>query len=103
MAHDAGLSITLASDAHVPELAGWGRKEVVAAAIAAGYEHYLRFELRKPIVAPMSEVLLGEANRFDAAGREQPVVSVERDDIATQSPGRPLRAVGAAGEGSRGD
>jgi histidinol-phosphatase (PHP family) len=41
---EADVPITLASDAHYPEQAGWGHEEVVAAARAAGYEQYLRFE-----------------------------------------------------------
>lgn len=43
---DAGVPITLASDAHAPDNAGRGHDEVVAAAKAAGYTHRLRFEQR---------------------------------------------------------
>ncbi len=44
---EAGVPITLASDAHYPEQAGWGHDEVVAAARAAGYTEYLRFKQRR--------------------------------------------------------
>ena len=54
MAFEAGLPITLASDAHVPELAGWGRTEVATAARAAGYRGYLRFEHRRRVVTPLA-------------------------------------------------
>jgi histidinol-phosphatase (PHP family) len=50
----AGVPITLASDAHVPEDAGWGHQAVVAAASAAGYETYLRFEQRRASVTPLT-------------------------------------------------
>ncbi len=53
MAFEGGLPITLASDAHVPELAGWGQSEVVAAARAAGYSEFLRFERRRRIATPL--------------------------------------------------
>lgn len=46
MFHDAGVPITLASDAHDPDGAGWGHDEVVAAARAAGYRERLRFHKR---------------------------------------------------------
>ena len=49
MFHDAGVPITLASDAHFPHEAGYGTLEVRAAARAAGYGSYLRFEQRKRI------------------------------------------------------
>jgi histidinol-phosphatase (PHP family) len=49
----AGVAITLASDAHVPELAGWGHNEVVAAARTAGHVSYLRFERRQRLVASL--------------------------------------------------
>jgi histidinol-phosphatase (PHP family) len=49
----AGVPITLASDAHVPELAGFGHDRVAAAARAAGYDSYLRFAERSPIVTPL--------------------------------------------------
>ena len=43
---DAGVPITLASDAHLPEEAGWGHEAVIAAARAAGYDERLRFRNR---------------------------------------------------------
>jgi histidinol-phosphatase (PHP family) len=49
----AGVPITLASDAHVPDLAGAGHREVVAAARAAGYTSYLRFERRRRVTTPL--------------------------------------------------
>lgn len=53
--HEAGVPITLASDAHLPEEAAWGHAEVVAAARAAGYRDQLRFEGRRRIVVPLPE------------------------------------------------
>jgi histidinol-phosphatase (PHP family) len=46
--HDAGVGITLASDAHFPHEAAAGHREVVAAARAAGYTTHLRFDRRRP-------------------------------------------------------
>ncbi|MFO7293500.1 MAG: histidinol-phosphatase [Actinomycetes bacterium] len=51
--HAAGVPITLASDAHVPEEAAWGHAEVVAAAKAAGYTTHLVFEKRRPSEVPL--------------------------------------------------
>ena len=53
MFHDAGVAITLASDAHLPEEAGWGTDEVRAAALAAGYEAHLRFDGRRRTEVPI--------------------------------------------------
>jgi histidinol-phosphatase (PHP family) len=53
MFKEAGVSITLASDAHRPEEAGWGHEEAVAAARAAGYTHYLRFDRRSRTEHPL--------------------------------------------------
>jgi histidinol-phosphatase (PHP family) len=47
--HSAGVPITLASDAHMPDDAAWGHAEVVTAARAVGYTHYLRFDRRRRI------------------------------------------------------
>lgn len=49
----AGVPITLASDGHVAEHAGWGHDRVVAAARAAGYESYLRFTAREPLTVAL--------------------------------------------------
>lgn len=49
MFNDGGVPITLASDAHQPDEAGWGHAEVVDAARAAGYSSHLRFENRQSI------------------------------------------------------
>lgn len=53
MFREAGAGITLASDGHRPELAGWGHEEVVEAARRAGYEKYLRFDRRRPFEVPL--------------------------------------------------
>jgi len=50
----AGVPITLASDAHVPEQAGWGHDDVVAAARSSGYTDYLRFDRRRRVVTPLA-------------------------------------------------
>ncbi len=47
MFHDAGVPITLASDGHIPEQAGWGHAEVVSSARAAGYVSRLSFDRRR--------------------------------------------------------
>lgn len=49
----AGVPITLASDGHMPEDAGWGHDAVVRAARQAGYTTYLRFEARRRIETPL--------------------------------------------------
>ncbi|MEX0757814.1 MAG: histidinol-phosphatase [Acidimicrobiia bacterium] len=51
---DGGVPITLASDGHFPHEAGEGHAEVVAAARAAGYTTYLRFDRRRsyPVELP---------------------------------------------------
>lgn len=49
----AGVPITLASDAHNPEDAGWGHDKLVSLARAAGYETHLRFERRQRIVTKL--------------------------------------------------
>lgn len=54
MFHDAGVPITLASDAHFAEQAGYKHGEVVAAARAAGYDRHLRFEQRRPYEVPLA-------------------------------------------------
>lgn len=51
--YDAGVPITLASDAHASEDAGRGHNEVVAAARTAGYTHRLRFEQRSATSVPL--------------------------------------------------
>lgn len=53
MFHDAGVPITLASDAHLPHEAGDATEEVRAAARKAGYGSYLRFEQRTRIEIPL--------------------------------------------------
>jgi len=49
----AGVPITLASDAHVPELAAHAHDQVVAAARAAGYDSHLRFASRVSADRPL--------------------------------------------------
>jgi histidinol-phosphatase (PHP family) len=56
MAHQAGLAITLASDYHSPEGAGWGHSRVVAAARAAGYTHRAAFAGRHRTLVPLPEI-----------------------------------------------
>ena len=53
MFHDAGVPITLASDAHYPSEAARGHDDVVAAARAAGYENRVKFSARRSTVVPM--------------------------------------------------
>jgi histidinol-phosphatase (PHP family) len=50
----ANVPITLASDAHFPDVAGACHSEVVAAGRAAGYTSYLRFERRQRVVIPLT-------------------------------------------------
>jgi histidinol-phosphatase (PHP family) len=54
--HAAGVPITLASDAHVPDDAAWGRDAIIGAARAAGYGEYLRFEARRRVPTPLPQV-----------------------------------------------
>lgn len=49
----AQVPITLASDAHVPDEAGWGHDEVIAAALAAGYAERLAFDARRRVSVPL--------------------------------------------------
>jgi histidinol-phosphatase (PHP family) len=49
----AGVPITLASDAHAPDQAACDHHVVVAAARAAGYDSYLRFDARRRLVTPL--------------------------------------------------
>ncbi len=51
--HDAGVPITLASDAHFPGDAARGHDEVVAAARRAGYTEMLRFTDREAYSLPL--------------------------------------------------
>lgn len=51
--HDAGVPITLASDAHYPAEAAWGHDQVLAEARAAGYATRLRFDRRRPEEVPL--------------------------------------------------
>jgi histidinol-phosphatase (PHP family) len=49
----ADVPITLASDGHLPDEAAHGHAEVVAAARAAGYTTYLRFDGRRRVTTPL--------------------------------------------------
>jgi histidinol-phosphatase (PHP family) len=49
-AREAGLSITLASDAHRPEQLGQRFDDLAAFAAQAGYQEYASFEQRRPVV-----------------------------------------------------
>ncbi len=51
----AGVPITLASDAHLPEQCAYGWDEVVAAARAAGYAERLRFRRRRAEPVPLPD------------------------------------------------
>ncbi|GIU92507.1 MAG: histidinol-phosphatase [Acidimicrobiia bacterium] len=50
---EAGVPITLASDAHTADEAGWGHREVVEAARAAGYTTRLGFDARRRYEVPL--------------------------------------------------
>lgn len=60
MFHQAGVPITLASDAHHPQDAAYAHQLVVAAAQAAGYRSHLRFVKRKAYQVPL-EPAIGES------------------------------------------
>ncbi len=51
---EAGVPITLASDAHFPSECGQGHDEAVAAARAAGYTEMVRFEARRRSSLPLA-------------------------------------------------
>ncbi|HSL25298.1 MAG TPA: histidinol-phosphatase HisJ family protein [Acidimicrobiia bacterium] len=53
MFHEAGVAITLASDAHRPAEAGHAHDLLVRAARAAGYTDHLRFESRRSYRVPL--------------------------------------------------
>ena len=53
---EAGVPITLGSDAHSPDEAGFGYGDVIAAARAVGYGEYLRFEARRRIPTPLPDL-----------------------------------------------
>lgn len=55
VAHDAGLDITLASDGHKPDQAGWGLDLAKSAARDAGYTHRARFEARQRSLVPLDD------------------------------------------------
>jgi histidinol-phosphatase (PHP family) len=59
--HRSGVPITLASDAHLPHEAGWGRQEAVHAARAVGYTHQLRFDRRARRSVPLPDLLEASA------------------------------------------
>ena len=54
--HAAGVPITLASDGHVAEEAGWGHDAVVEIARAAGYTEYVRFTAQRREETPLPSV-----------------------------------------------
>lgn len=53
MFHEAGVPITLASDAHTAEECGRDTGELVDLATSIGYEQYLTFDQRRPILRPL--------------------------------------------------
>ena len=56
MSREAGLVITLASDAHTAEGAAWGNRALVAAARAAGYTERAAFTARRRRPVPLPEI-----------------------------------------------
>ena len=52
-AYAAGLPITLASDAHVPERVGQRFDDIAGWAARAGYREFVSFERRRPAVHPL--------------------------------------------------
>lgn len=56
MFNQAGVAITLASDAHRPEDTAWELAEIVTEARKAGYTHHLRFDARRRIYVPLTEL-----------------------------------------------
>lgn len=57
MFHDAGVPITLGSDAHRPEDVGRGFDEAVDLALEAGYDSTLEFTGRRGVVVPMERAI----------------------------------------------
>ncbi len=53
MLREAGIDITFASDAHMPEMAGWEHAELRCIALAAGYTHSARFRARRRHLEPI--------------------------------------------------
>ena len=53
MFHAAGVPITLASDAHLPDECGRDYQQLVKLARSTGYSHYLTFDRRHPILRPL--------------------------------------------------
>jgi histidinol-phosphatase (PHP family) len=51
--NEAGVPITLGSDAHAPDEAAFGYADIVAEARRAGYSEFLRFHARSRIVTPL--------------------------------------------------
>jgi histidinol-phosphatase (PHP family) len=62
MSREAGLAITLASDGHVAADAGWGHREAVAAARAAGYTERAAFTARRRTLVPLPGAGLAEGD-----------------------------------------
>jgi histidinol-phosphatase (PHP family) len=51
--NEAGVPITLGSDAHTPDESAFGYAEIVGEARRAGYADFLRFDARRRIVTPL--------------------------------------------------
>lgn len=51
---EAGLSLTMASDAHVPGYAGWRLDHLSALTKEAGFTHVARYERRRRILEPLA-------------------------------------------------
>ncbi|MDP8904645.1 MAG: PHP domain-containing protein [Chloroflexota bacterium] len=57
----AGVPITLGSDAHSPDESAFGYRPIIAAARAAGYDSYLRFERRRGIATALPDLAAAPA------------------------------------------
>lgn len=55
----AGLDLTFASDAHMPDGVGWHFDDLAEMALAAGFRHSARFHLRRRTLEPITDTLVG--------------------------------------------
>jgi histidinol-phosphatase (PHP family) len=58
---EAAVPITLGSDAHLPDEAAFGYREIIEAASKAGYTEYLRFSGRRPSPTALPDLRLSAA------------------------------------------
>lgn len=61
MCREAGLDITLASDAHDPKHAGWRFGELRRLALDVGYTHTARFRARRRTLEPIPRLETGDS------------------------------------------